>query len=1185
MKKISLSAILGGVLIATAGLTATAAPTMRGQARWSQEKSPLNRILKARPTDRWSASEHVGLRQSRVSSHFTTPTSDSFEYMYAPDGSLWYAICNYDYQEVEHEAYTERILKGYTFTFYDNAFNEVGKVCDKIELEEGETRCAEVSLASQITKQFFNNDGNYEVMVSLAMNTPEYVTNIRTKAYSITKQEDEELSTPLTVIQGYPVDAVDCAKDRWSENFYITFLTEEQAGDPDNYSSYIDFLSDYKMVLTTYGKGNKLIIEKKIRTLDLPGDQMNTPMMLCKNENGKLTLIYSFYEKSFFEDPSGQGGNEKITEDNSLIIEMYQMNDAYPQELELLGTTRIETVQKPDNPAVYCTFYGIGNLMWDKDVDFGNYSDDSRPTFIVSVDDYLYSDDDHLNSSYYVYDYDGKRIKTIAENTYDFVYLSDIAGFEPQAMFIHTGDDMTFEFVDLYSCRQVTEVDYLYRGYNLSTSLDRVPYGDSYVYASALSMGIPIDDTHLGAPVCWIDTNGDMIRLDVIPTGEGVELAQIYMLNDGLGQYVFNTDDDFEYMMLVKRKTAESSSLTEELLIASPEKGVLNTFTKQEDKGNIRSVLMMSGSNPELIVVYMDDNYKYTADAYSLPFTKFSGGSGSISDPYLIATAGDLQQIQTAPGDCFRLAGDIDCSGLDFYPIEEFSGILDGAGHTVSNLRIVTRNDGKTGIFKFTNKATVKDIDFYNAHMILSGAYEAGLIAATSGNSTFENIHVRRLTATGDSYGGEFGGIAGKMWTMSAITGCEVAGADVYLPSCPSAGGMTGDIRTGCTITGCAFSGNMTANSTLGGIVGSTTTGDEVISQCHVDAYLKAENTIGGIVGFLDRSKVKSNYVEGILEATKPSKWNKSVSLGGIAGELEGDWQGKADVPVVNNLIGVTALIYPDMSTIEAQHPRQLATIHRVVGRSSYNSYFEEEPSKIVYENGVYNNLVVSDLAVVDEDFSEKSIEGTTTDKNELDTDMLQDQLGFEFGTTSDAPWSTQSWYAYDPSLYYESIVYIPTRTIKVAKEECFDIDVAILSREELTEDDILGGFMCEYNENVLEMTGNMTYDGKTLRIEMKAIEEGDSNFSVSIIGNNASCTVNVETGTSVEGIESVGNKLTVAAGVATAEGCLITIYDINGKAMLKGFERVDASSLAAGIYVAVATDKAGKTAAVKFAK
>lgn len=1173
--------LLGAAMMTASGTTASAAP-MHSQR--SDEAAPFSRMRKAVPTQRWSSSK-ADARQKKASPHFTTPPSDTFEYLYAPDGSLWYAVCTYDTDDIQHEYYTEHDLKGFTFTFYDSQFNEIGKVHDNIEFEEDETRCVSVALGSQVTKSFFNNDGNFEVMVSFAMNTPEHITKTRTKAYSISKLDGDALSTPITVLQGYPVDAIDCAPDKWSENYYITFLTEQQALDPDEYSSYIDFLGDYKMVLTTYGKGGKVAMEKTIRNLDLPGDQMNNPMMLCKKVNGKLTLIYSFYEKSFFEDPSGQGGNENITADNRLVIETYQMNDAYPQEMELVGTTRIEAVQNTDNPAVYCTYYSIGNLMWDNDVDYGHYTADGRPAFIVSVDDYLYSDDDHLNMSYYVYDADGNRIGTIAENTYDRVMMSDIPGFEPQAMFIHMGDEMNFEFVDLYSCRTVTEIDQMYRGYPLSVSTDRMQSVDGYVYASALSTGIPIDDTHLGAPVCWINSNGELIRLDVIPTGEGVELAQIYMNSDGLGQYVFNTDSDFEYMMLVKRNVPGTVALREELLISSPEKGVLHTFTDDEGKGYIRSVLLMAGANPELMVVYLDDNDKYTADAYSLPFSKFAGGTGSISDPYLIATAGDLQQIKTAPGASFRLIDDIDCGNIDFKPIAEFTGTLDGDGHTVRNLRLFTQPNGKTGIFTFTDEATIKNIDFYNANMLLSGAYEAGLIAATSGNSTFENIHVRRLNASGESFSGEFGGLVGKMWTMSAITGCEVIGADINLPSCPSAGGMTGDIRTGCKITSCAFSGNMTAQSTLGGIVGSTTTGDETITFCHVNANLKAENTIGGIVGFLDRSKVKSNFVEGTLEATKPSKWNNAISLGAIAGELEGDWQGNADVPVVQNLVGVTSFAFPSLEGVQAQDPRQLATVHRIIGRSSYNAYFEEEPSKIVAENGVYNNYVVSDLAVIDQDYANNNIEGTTIDKDEVDDEWLTANLGFAYGKADDAPWNIQSWPAYNPSLYYESIVYIPCSEIIVDKNTDFEIEIAVLSVTPISEEDIIGAFMCEYDEAVLEITGAMSYDGKTLRIGMNAIGKGQTTFSADILGDKAQCLVKVNDSSAVEGIVDAGSALSISNGILSAEGCAITVYDLYGKLLLKGIDRVDAGVLDAGVYVATTTDKAGKTSSLKFTK
>lgn len=1091
MKNLSLSAILGGTLLAASGLSASAAPMPA-----SREKAPLSRMRKAVPPQKWSASSAVGERQKRISPHFTTPASDTFEYLYAPDGSFWYAVCNYDYEEIQHEYYTEKVIKGFTFTFYDGKFNEVGKIRDRIELQDGETRCVQVMLGSQLTKKFFNSSDDMEVMVAMAFNTPEYVTNTRTFAYSIKDLGSDETSTPLSVMQGYPVDAVDCSKDKWSEEYYITMLTEEMSSDENEYPEYLDYLAECKQVLTTYGKGLNAVMEHKIPLLNLPGDQMSSPMMLCKKENGKLTLAYAQYEKSFFVDPTGMGGNEDITPDNKLVVDIYQMNDSYPAELELISTTKIETIQNSDNQDVYCTYYGIGNLMWDKDVDFGHYTSDGRPAFVVSTDDYLFSDDDHYNSGYFVYDADGNRICTIAENTYDYVMMSDLPGFEPQAMFIHMGDDMNFEMVDLYSCRTVTEVDHNYRGYTLSVSTDRVLSGDSYVYGSALSYGMDLGDNVLGAPVCWFDTDGELVRLDVIPTGEGVALAQIYMVADGLSPFVFNTDNDMEYMLLVKREVPGRDSLREELLIASPQKGVLHTFTEKEGLGFLRSVYLMAGEQPELLVVYMDDADRFTAEAYSLPLDTSMKGSGTEADPFLIASGGDLQQIRNAPGAFYRLSADIDCSGLDFYPIEEFTGTLDGDGHTVSNLRLVTRNNEKTGLFISALNATVKDIVFDSPKMILSGGYESGLIAATASGSVFDDIQVLGLTATGEGFGGEFGGIAGKSWLKTAFRGCWIAGADICLPSSPCMGGIVGDIRTGTAITACAVSGDLTANNTLGGIVGSTTTGDETISQCHVDANLKAQNTVGGIVGFLDRSKVKSNYVEGTIEATTPSKWNNSVSLGGIAGELEGDWQGNADVPVTMNLIGISSFAFPSLEGLQAQDPRQLATVHRVVGRSSFNTYLEEEPTKIIAENGVYNNYVVSDLEVVDGDSMYSSIEGISFAKEEVTEAWLKETLEFAFGSSVETPWQINSLDAFDLSLWYE-------------------------------DDSIMG----------------------------------------------------------VEGIEAIHRILTIVNGILTAEGYSLTVYDINGKAMLSGIDRVDSGSLAAGVYVATATDSRGHTVSLKFAK
>ncbi len=1066
--------LLGATLVASAGSVASPFPSFKGKS-----DNPLGRMKKANTTQRWADVKTASQKQ-RVAPFFSTPTVDEFQYLSGPDGTQWFATCNYDYEDVILEGgyATEHLIKGFTYTVYDNKFNEIGSVSDIINLQEGETRCAAVMLDVTVTKRFFKSDEKYEVMVSFAMNTPEYVTNTRTNIYAIEKLAEGETSTPLMTLPGYPVDAIDCAADKWSEDFYITFY-EEQRPDPDmDFPNYIDFLAEYKSVLTTYSKGGynsepKVVFEKVIPNLNLPGDQMSSPMMLCKKIDGKLALIYVQYEKSFFIDPSGMSGNEDITPDNNLIVEVYKMNDSYPSEIELINTTTIKTVPNTEDPNVYYTFYGVGALSWDKDVDYdGHYTADGRPAFVVTVDEYLLNDDDHYNSSYYVYDADGNRIKTIAKDTYDYVKMTDIPGYEPQTMFVHMGDAMNFEFVDLYSCNTVTEVDQQYRGYGLSTSIDRVATAGGYCYASALSSGIPMDDTSLYAPVCWLDSNGDMIRLDKIPTGKNVELAQIYISSGALSPYIFNTDKDLEYMLLVKRGSENSTVLQEELLIATPENGVIHSFTPDSKKGDIRMVYLTEGADPELIIVYLNNN-KFTADAYALPFTKFAGGTGTEEDPYLIASAGDIQQIKSDPAGNYKITADIDCGGVTFSQINQFTGVLDGDNHTISNLSIYS--DDKAALFRYCINATVKNIRFDNTSMLLYGDYDAAVIASEASRSNFENIHINGVSVSGDNFGGLFGTIAAKSYTYTNFMACEVTDADIDLPSCSGAGGIVGDIRTSTAITGCAFSGNLTAKNTLGGIVGTTTTGDEVISQCHVDANLKAENTVGGIAGFLDRSIVKSNYVEGTIEATKASKWTNALSLGGIAGEMEGDWQKTGDSPITNNMIGVSAFIYPTLE-VEEKYPHQLATVHRVVGRTSYNAepeYDEDADGnpiykgEVKYETGVSNNLVVSGLAVIDNDFAEKTIEGTTYNKEDVTADMLAEKLGFAFGSTPDAPWTFDSESPSDPYLYYEKSESGVETVSSVANKIILSSDMILAQGCEIKIFDLAGNLLLSANDGV----------------------------------------------------------------------------------------------------------------------
>ena len=83
---------------------------------------------------------------------------------------------------------------------------------------------------------------------------------------------------------------------------------------------------------------------------------------------------------------------------------------------------------------------------------------------------------------------------------------------------------------------------------------------------------------------------------------------------------------------------------------------------------------------------------------------QYAGGSGTGDDPYLIATAQQLNAIGLHPEDCakhFRLTADIDMNDLGKTPVNLiffFQGVFDGNDHAIANLIYrVKDEDGMRG--------------------------------------------------------------------------------------------------------------------------------------------------------------------------------------------------------------------------------------------------------------------------------------------------------------------------------------------------------------------------------------------------------------------------------------------------------------------------------------------------------
>lgn len=97
-----------------------------------------------------------------------------------------------------------------------------------------------------------------------------------------------------------------------------------------------------------------------------------------------------------------------------------------------------------------------------------------------------------------------------------------------------------------------------------------------------------------------------------------------------------------------------------------------------------------------------------------------------------IVNCSDLQGMQYDLAGEYELVTDIDCTGIDFFPIgttrTPFIGKLDGKGHKISNLSINKKNTDYVGLFGVIYKnIKIQNLTLENVN-ILGGDYVGALI-------------------------------------------------------------------------------------------------------------------------------------------------------------------------------------------------------------------------------------------------------------------------------------------------------------------------------------------------------------------------------------------------------------------------------------------------------------------------
>lgn len=338
----------------------------------------------------------------------------------------------------------------------------------------------------------------------------------------------------------------------------------------------------------------------------------------------------------------------------------------------------------------------------------------------------------------------------------------------------------------------------------------------------------------------------------------------------------------------------------------------------------------------------------------------YGGGTGTVSDPYLINTPNELAYlayyVNTTADDnateadnatlkttsyqnkYFKLTADIDLNNIPWTPIgndayASFGGAFDGGGHTIYNLNIDTSEDSAayTGLFgSYTAPATLvgvlSDLTLDNPTVVASGTYCAALVGYSLNNLTLSNCSVvgGTISNTSGANNKYVGAIIGQATQYAnSIIECKVIGTTVKGSGVHRVGGLAGRVYSQIPVVGCVVS-NVTieniastssANYCTGGLigelpVGTTATTISTIVGCSVSGTMNCGKSYAGgfighsvsypsIIGCYSTMELtgESDYIGGFIGVNKVELSHSDINT--LINASYTTWQGGSAIGVV----------------------------------------------------------------------------------------------------------------------------------------------------------------------------------------------------------------------------------------------------------------------------------------------
>ena len=246
-------------------------------------------------------------------------------------------------------------------------------------------------------------------------------------------------------------------------------------------------------------------------------------------------------------------------------------------------------------------------------------------------------------------------------------------------------------------------------------------------------------------------------------------------------------------------------------------------------------------------------------------YVTYESGTGTETDPYIIKTAEQLQDMKNKGEGHYKLGANISLSGRTWTTIgtssAPFTGSLDGAGYKITGLNINSTSNYQ-GLFAYVgNGAVIKNLEIEGA--TVKGAGYTGILAGNVNNAKeISNVIIDGGTVTGSS---------------------ENVGGMIGYYKCSTSTYTLENLRaTGITVT--------SSTSYVGGLIGKVYDSYNTLNKTYTTGTVKGSYNVGGLIGYAvgysssNKFKITNAYSTADVTATATST---NLYSGGLIGYVQ----------------------------------------------------------------------------------------------------------------------------------------------------------------------------------------------------------------------------------------------------------------------------------------------------------